>query len=79
MTAQELKDAIGANVRNRRKELGYSQRFVADEVGVTQSQIAQIELGNSSPSVELVVKLANCLKTEPQSFYAPRTFSSASA
>ena len=79
VTADELKRCIGENVRHRRKELGFSQQEVAEAAEVTQSQIAQIESGKTSPSVEVVVKLASFLRTEPQWFYAPKSFSPTTA
>lgn len=75
MTGQELKDAIGKNVRNRRLECQKTQRVLAAEVGVTQAQIQFIETGKSAPSIDLLARLASALRTEPQAFLTPEIFS----
>jgi transcriptional regulator with XRE-family HTH domain len=79
VTAEDLKLAIGENVRNRRLECGLSQQALAQSINCTQSQIAQIETGKTSPSIELVVKLAIKLKTEPHVLFAPNSFAAVSA
>lgn len=79
MTSEELKTQLGRNVRNRRKELGLSQETLAVDVGVSQSQIANIELGKTWVSSELLVRLATSLRTEPQSFFVANTFATTTA
>ncbi|KAF6624999.1 helix-turn-helix transcriptional regulator [Paenibacillus sp. EKM208P] len=37
---------------NRRKELGLTQREVAEKAGITQAQVARLETSTSVPSIE---------------------------
>lgn len=50
----------GHLVREARKRAGLSQRELAERAGTTQSAIARLETGRSSPSFELVRKLIRC-------------------
>ena len=54
-------DMIDQLVR-RRKELGLSQRDLAERCGMEQSSIARIETHQSSPKWETVCTIAECLQ-----------------
>ena len=47
----------GHLIREARRRAGLTQRELAARVGTTQSAIARIEAGDSSPSLERVVRL----------------------
>lgn len=51
------------NVKNLREKKGYSQKELADLVGVSQSAIAQFELGSTLPNIKTAVRLAEILGT----------------
>ena len=44
-------------MRQERKKLGWSQEFVAQQVGVTPEAIHYIETGQRKPSYDVLVKL----------------------
>ena len=43
--SQEFNKKLGATLREKRKERGLSQQFVADAVGVTKNMVSHWELG----------------------------------
>ncbi|MFM9278075.1 helix-turn-helix transcriptional regulator [Paenibacillus jiagnxiensis] len=49
------------DVVRRRKELGLTQRDVAERAGITQAQVARLENSTSVPSMETVIKVAVAL------------------
>ena len=53
---------IGPLIRTRRKDLQLSLRDLADRTGVTHGFLGQIERGESSPSIETFLRIANALK-----------------
>ena len=44
-------------LRQERKQRGWSQQYVADEVGVSRVAIQQLETGSTKPSYDVLVKL----------------------
>lgn len=58
---------VGNNIRKRRQYKDYTQRELANKVGVSQSYISQIENGNMPPR-ELLVKIASVLD-EPLNYF----------
>lgn len=50
-------------IKLRVNKLGQSQRFFADQIGITQSYLSQIENGKKKPSTDLLQKIAELLKT----------------
>ena len=57
--------SIGQRIRERREELGLSQAELARRLGVTQSTVGNYEAGISSPNGENLLRLFDCLETEP--------------
>lgn len=47
------------NIRRLREDLGMSQRYVADRIGVTPAAVAQWELGMNKPSADNLLALAD--------------------
>lgn len=60
-TRDQLRLAIGENVARLRKEKGWTQTQLAENVGSHYVQINRIENGHQSPSVELLFLLADSL------------------
>lgn len=54
--------ALGQAVYDRRKELGLSQKEVADRAGMTQPQISNIEQAGAEPTLPLLRRLAKALE-----------------
>ena len=57
--------SIGQRIRERREELGLSQAELARRLGVSQSTVGNYEAGISSPNGENLLRLFDCLETEP--------------
>jgi DNA-binding XRE family transcriptional regulator len=53
--------AIAHDVAERRQELGYSQRELAELVGTTQSAIARLERGCPPPRIDTLLRIADAL------------------
>ncbi|WP_235698748.1 helix-turn-helix domain-containing protein [Clostridioides difficile] len=53
---------IGKRIKNFRKKLGYSQKTLAERVGVAYTYIGQIERGEKNASFHSLLKIANALE-----------------
>ena len=58
MAELALRKAFGAVVRNLRLEKGLSQEELAFEVGISRNYVSLVELGQHSPSLDKIGKLA---------------------
>src|ERR1039458_2567631 len=52
---------IGSHVRAKRNALGLSQIDLARVLGVTHQHVSRIELGDATPSLEMLLKLSHRL------------------
>lgn len=52
---------IGAKIKERRKALGITQEFIAEQLDVNPSHISNIECGRANPSLTALIKIANTL------------------
>jgi DNA-binding XRE family transcriptional regulator len=68
VTPEEINLAIGKRLSARRKALGLSLAQVAERCDVSLQQIHRYEIGQSSLSVAMLVKLARCLDA-PLSYF----------
>ena len=50
------------NIREKREELGLSQKELAKKIDITQSFLCDIEQGRSKPSIDVAIKLAKVLE-----------------
>lgn len=57
------------NIREKREELGLSQKELAEKIGITQSFMCDIEQGRSKPSIDVAIKLAKVLKVKDIKFF----------
>ena len=57
------------NIREKREELGLSQKELAEKIGITQSFLCDIEQGRSKPSIDVAIKLARVLKVKDIKFF----------
>lgn len=60
--------AIGLKIKERRKELGYTQDYVASMLDVNPSHISNIEAGRANPSLTALVQIANVLECSVDRF-----------
>jgi HTH-type transcriptional regulator / antitoxin HipB len=56
-----LRFELAEAVRARREELGWSQRQLAEQAGMTQPGIARFEAGGTTPTLPLLERLAGAL------------------
>ena len=61
MKAEDL--SLGESVRRLREERGFSLKKLADEAGVSESFISQVERGVANPSVASLRRIAEALST----------------
>ena len=52
---------FGKILRSRRKELGYTQKYIADFTGFSVSFISDLERGKPTAELEKALQLANIL------------------
>ena len=52
---------IGAMLRKRRKELGYTQEWVADMMGCSPRLVGELERGRATVGIQRVIDYANGL------------------
>ena len=60
---------FGGRIRERREELGLSRGKLAAMVGVTVSAIGNYESGVSFPKEEILLRLFDCLETDPNTLF----------
>ena len=56
---------IAKSIKNRRKDLGLNQEKLAELTGLSRTQITNIELGNSYPSMKNFIMLCLMLDITP--------------
>lgn len=52
---------VGANIRRIREEKGIPQVWLAEQVGISQSMLCQIERGTKAPSLPLSAEIVTAL------------------
>ena len=52
---------FGIVLKNRRKELGYTQRYISEQTGFSISFISDLENGKSTAELGKAIDLANML------------------
>lgn len=55
---------IAIDIRKARQAAGFTQAQLAEETGITQSEISRIEKGRYSPRLSTLFTLARALKTD---------------
>ncbi|MNT50409.1 transcriptional repressor DicA [compost metagenome] len=59
--------AFGMALRQKRKELGYTQEQLAHEADVQRNYVSLIERGINQPTITVIFKLATALRCSPSS------------
>lgn len=54
-------ESIGKVIRERRKQLGYTQGFIAEFTGLSVSFISDVERGKSTAEIGKIIMLINTL------------------
>lgn len=61
---------VGENIRHTREQMGLTQAYVAEQAGVTQAMLCQIERGTKNPSLQLGAEIAKILNCSLESLLA---------
>jgi transcriptional regulator with XRE-family HTH domain len=67
----DYKRVLADNVKQARKELDLSQEALALETEIDRTYISGIERAKRNPSLTLIVKLADRLRTTPAALLTP--------
>lgn len=54
---------LNKNIYNLRKEKGFSQEYMAEQINVSRQTISNWELGETSPNPEQLLLLSKVLET----------------
>ncbi len=57
-----LPKKVGRRIQKRRQEIGLTQEELAEKVNLSRAYIGFIEQGRSTPSLEVLSKIAKTLK-----------------
>jgi transcriptional regulator with XRE-family HTH domain len=71
MTAQDLTNILGKNIKKLRERNGWSQEFLAEKVDVTTNTISVIETGKKFTTAETLVNLAIAFNTDVYELFKP--------
>ncbi|MBP3925230.1 helix-turn-helix transcriptional regulator [bacterium] len=63
------KEIIGKKIRQIRREKGFSQERLSEEIDISPRQMCMIESGNSYPSIETFVKISKILEIDINNFF----------
>lgn len=64
----DLRETFATNLRRLRNAKGMSQDALAYESEISRSYLSQIEKGKYYVSIEVIGRLADALKAEPEEF-----------
>lgn len=65
----EMREIIRSNLEQRIAESGYTQKEIAEKLGVSKSSVTNWIKGKNSPDVELVVPICKLLNISVKEFY----------
>ena len=57
------------NIKERREQLGISQKELAEKVEISQSFLCDIEQGRSKPNIDTSLKIAEALNIDDIKFF----------
>ena len=57
----EIVEILGRNIRNFRKESGWTQEKLAEKAGISVPFMTQIELARKTPSLDVIENIAKAL------------------
>lgn len=62
MPEQRLAKIVGETIAAKRKQMGFSQEYLAEQVGVSQESLSRMEKGNIAPKFERLRGFALALR-----------------
>lgn len=67
------RDVVGLRLKRRRKQLGWSRSYVAEQIGIVEKYYADIERGTCGMSIETMLALAQLYRFSLDEFiYGPK-------
>lgn len=69
ITNSDILQVLGKNLKQARKELNYTQEFVAENVNISIDLLRNIENGRNIGSVPTLLNLCNFLKISPNKLF----------
>lgn len=69
---ENYKQIFGRNVRKARQALEISQEELGHEIHIDRTYISGIERGLRNPSLDVIARIAQCLKTTPAALLSPQ-------
>lgn len=69
---EDYRQVLGENVKTARQSLDLSQEALAHRSEIDRTYISGIERGKRNPSLDLIAKLAETLKTTPSRLLTPK-------
>jgi transcriptional regulator with XRE-family HTH domain len=70
LKTQELKLTISQRIRENRKAAGLTQEELSDKIDIAPQYLSRLETGHRSPSLNIIVALAEVLNTTPSALLA---------
>jgi transcriptional regulator with XRE-family HTH domain len=67
---QKAQKRLGVVIRDKRKEMGYSQEAFASYCGVHRTYMGAVERGERNISLLNIIRIANALKLQPSELFA---------
>jgi transcriptional regulator with XRE-family HTH domain len=67
----DLQTTLGRRLRERRSELGISQKEFAERLGLQRSYVGALERGERNPTLQSLEKLAAGLGVDPSDLLEP--------
>ncbi len=64
-----MKEHVNNRVKELRKQRHYTQKQLADEIGVTRLTVISIEKGKYEPSIGIVLRLASVLECSVEDIF----------
>ncbi len=69
MSEITLAEIVGKNINLQRKQLGISQKELAERLDITQDAMARIEKGKIAPKMSRIQDIADNLQCSPSYFF----------
>lgn len=71
MNESPIESVLRENIKILRKQLHWSQEYLAEKAEVSAPYITQIELGKRTPSLDIVQNIANAFGVEYKVLFEP--------
>lgn len=68
----EYSRALGDCIYKKRKELRWTQAYLAERSGVTEQTIRKIEHYDANPQMDVLFSLVNVLQIDPSEIFYPK-------